>query len=280
MIGRARCREPREIHRRSNKRTAHEVDIDDEAAQERPDREEHADAVRAERVAACQRARDERRERSHQHARHETHEDAPARRARRVRHAVGRRAPPGQRAVSLSIEDDREDREADAQREQRGTPARLQQITQHHAHDQGHADRKRERDGEPRHLDARDEKQICDVENESADKGRDDVADVRRRGVGEEPLAARRRPQRSQGQRPRQRHEHDADCVIPVEKLEPIAARQLVCVGPRPPAHRARDRHQKCDREGLRREHAVILAAAGPPSRSRASARQVVDSAP
>lgn len=228
---------------------AHEPGVDEEAAEEGSEGEGDGGGVGRERVVGGESAGDEGSEGSHEKAGDDADDDAFAGDG-----AVGAAAEVG---VGAADEDDGEQGEGDSGGKQREAAFGLDGVAEDDSFNERDADGEREGDGESGDFDSGDEEQIGDVEDESAERGVEEIACGCAVEVEQEAGGAVRRGAHGEGEQ--QGEQNDADGIVPVEKLEAIAGRELEGVGPRSPADGAGDHHEKGEAKGERDEHERFL---------------------
>src|SRR5207247_11091589 len=85
-----------------------------------------------------------------------------------------------------------------------------------------------------------------------------DIRSVRGVNIVEEAIRIIRRAPQSESEY--HRNQEDADCVVPIEQLEPIVLDAFVCVCPRSPADGAGDHHDQRNVQTMRCIHLLSLS--------------------
>src|SRR5690242_5369203 len=195
----------------ADERLLHEINVPEEAGEQRAESEEHPNTVWTERVAARHGAGDERRPQSHQDAGDDAGDDA----------LLGDGAVyVGEVAVGLPIEHDRDYRAKYAGSKHAGVPFGLQNVAGDHAHDQRDADGNREGNGQAGHINASDEQQVGQIEYGAAGQSGEEICAVRRANVIQEAGGIVSGAAHGEGQD--DGDQKNSDGIVPIKQLEAI----------------------------------------------------------
>src|ERR1700721_1346698 len=222
----------------------HEVNIPNKAGEQCSERQEYGCAIRPQRIAASHRV-------SHKWS-PQAHQNAPDH-ARENTFLRDGTSGGGQTAVSLPVQNDRDESAGNTEGQEYRIPFRLQRITQNYSYDQRDANRNRKRDGQSGHINRGYEQEVGKVKQSSADQCIDNVRGICGVNVVQEARGIVARASHGEGKN--QGDQEYADSIVPVKKLEAIILDALISIRPGPPADGAGCHHQKGDLETVRSEH-------------------------